>query len=95
MVRMEPQCTGKTKYPTKASALRRIDYQLGRQRAKQCTGWGRRQFQAYRCPCCLAWHVGGTAIIRGRRCKPAAENLDEALLGVLPLWHLRKLGGVI
>lgn len=91
MEKMLAQCLGKAKYASKAAAIRRIEGQEKRKKAKRSDAWTGREMGAYRCPCCLSWHVGGS--FHRDQSRPRTEDeLDDSLLGMLPAGKLRKLG---
>jgi hypothetical protein len=56
-MKIEPWCTGKIGYPTKAKAIERIERQRKKRTRRKD---GHMILQAYLCQSCRLWHVGGT-----------------------------------
>lgn len=57
-MKIEPWCTGKAVYPTKAKAIERIERQRKSKRRRRDSF--NVVLQPYLCPSCGQWHVGGT-----------------------------------
>ena len=64
----EAECDGKTAYPSKAAAIRRIEAQSKRG-FKSKRGFRKDAvLTPYHCPHCQSWHVGATILRRKSSC---------------------------
>ncbi len=57
---LDPACTGKTRYPSRGSAMARV-HQKTKRHAVKLRG-GRHGLHAYRCASCGSWHIGSSAL---------------------------------